>query len=148
MAHHILTPHHYNWPVVRLGHARGDDRGKAECMGDLPSDVERSKRADNQADARALTFESEIPIPTSAGELAYSTGTSNPNSEHPSGFTHILPPTLQAAGQTPRFPVKEPNMATPTPNHYWRLLNDSGFTPPAPNPRHHVVSTEAFLGLT
>ncbi|RZR87688.1 hypothetical protein BHM03_00015133 [Ensete ventricosum] len=39
-------------------------------------------------------------------------------------------------------------MAAPTPNHYWKLLNDPGFTPPAPNPGPPVVSTEAFLDLT
>ncbi|RRT79593.1 hypothetical protein B296_00005178 [Ensete ventricosum] len=88
MAHHILAPHHCtNWPAVQLGHARGDDRGKVERTGDLPSgkihgaDAEQSSRADDRADARALTSEgrsqpeSEIPISTYAGELAYSVGT-------------------------------------------------------------------------
>ncbi|RWW62596.1 hypothetical protein BHE74_00030268 [Ensete ventricosum] len=74
--------------------------------------------------------------------------TSNPNSEHPDGFTHNLPPTLQAAGQTPRFPAEEASTVVPTPNRYWRFLNDPGFTPLAPNPRPPAVSTEAFLGLT
>ncbi|RZS13818.1 hypothetical protein BHM03_00045434 [Ensete ventricosum] len=81
--------------------------------------------------------------------------TINPNSEHPGGFTHILPPTLQAVGQTPCFPAEEASMVPPTPNHYWRLLNNPGLTPPAlgltPPPSNlgpPVVTTEAFLGLT
>ncbi|RWW00655.1 hypothetical protein GW17_00036371 [Ensete ventricosum] len=74
MAHHILAPHHCtNWPAVQLDHARGDGRGKVERTGNLPSD--------DRADARALTSEgrsqpeSEIPISTYAGKLAYSVGT-------------------------------------------------------------------------
>ncbi|RZS02673.1 hypothetical protein BHM03_00032752 [Ensete ventricosum] len=74
--------------------------------------------------------------------------TSNSNSEHLDRFTHILPPTLQAVGQTPRFPAEEPNTVAPTPNRYWRLLNDLGFTPPAPNPGPPAVLTKVFLGLT
>ncbi|RRT50906.1 hypothetical protein B296_00041224 [Ensete ventricosum] len=39
MTHHILTPHHCtNELVIRFSHARGDDRGKAERIGDLLSD--------------------------------------------------------------------------------------------------------------
>ncbi|RWW44403.1 hypothetical protein BHE74_00049853 [Ensete ventricosum] len=40
----------------------------------------------------------------------------------------------------------------PTPNRYWRLLNDPapapGLTPPPPNLGPPIVTTEAFLGLT
>ncbi|RRT78797.1 hypothetical protein B296_00026535 [Ensete ventricosum] len=74
--------------------------------------------------------------------------TSNLNSEHPGGFTHILPPTLQSTGQTPHFPTEELNTVAPTPNRYWRLFDDPRFTPPAPNPGPPALSTEAFLGLT
>ncbi|RWW11398.1 hypothetical protein GW17_00024990 [Ensete ventricosum] len=79
---------------------------------------------------------------------------SNPNSKHPSGFTHVLPSTLQPVGQTPHFLVKEASTVPPTPNRYWRLFNDLGLTPPAPglippppNLGPPIVTTEAFLGL-
>ncbi|RWW49985.1 hypothetical protein BHE74_00043791 [Ensete ventricosum] len=35
-----------------------------------------------------------------------------------------------------------------TPNHFWRMLTDPGFPPPASNPAPFVVTAEAFLGLT
>ncbi|RWW24040.1 hypothetical protein GW17_00011678 [Ensete ventricosum] len=126
---------------------------------------------------------SGIQIPTDIGELAYSVEnrlgrhlsstpegstiflaleggpisqdhpTSNPNSEHPGGFTHVLPSTLQPVGQTPRFLTQEVSMVPPTPNHYWRLFNDPGLTPPAPgltppppNLGPPIVTTKAFLG--
>ncbi|RWW81318.1 hypothetical protein BHE74_00010297 [Ensete ventricosum] len=124
---------------------------------------------------------SEIQIPTDVSELAYSAEnrsgrhlsstpegstiflalegepmsqecpTSNPNSERPGGFTHVLPSTLQP----PRFPTEEASTVPPTPNRYWRLFNDPGLTPPAPgltplplNLEPPIVTTEAFLGLT
>ncbi|RRT85928.1 hypothetical protein B296_00000369 [Ensete ventricosum] len=50
--------------------------------------------------------------------------------------------------QAPRFSAEEPNVAAPTPSRYWRLFNDPGFTPPAPNTQPPAISTEAFLSLT
>ncbi|RZR83740.1 hypothetical protein BHM03_00010469 [Ensete ventricosum] len=80
--------------------------------------------------------------------------TSNPNSEHPGGSTHVLPSTLQPADQAPCFPEEEASTVLPTPNRYWRLFNDPRLTPPdlglTPPPRSlgpPVVTAEAFLGL-
>ncbi|RWW80984.1 hypothetical protein BHE74_00010648 [Ensete ventricosum] len=73
--------------------------------------------------------------------------TSNPNSEHPDGSTHVLPSTLQPADQAPCFPVEEASTMLPTPNRYWRLFNDPGLTPPPPSLGPPVVTAEAFLGL-
>ncbi|RRT54637.1 hypothetical protein B296_00025496 [Ensete ventricosum] len=42
--------------------------------------------------------------------------TSNPNSEHLGGSTHVLPATMQSAGQAPRFPVEEASTMLHTPN--------------------------------
>ncbi|RRT58375.1 hypothetical protein B296_00038442 [Ensete ventricosum] len=134
---------------------------------------------------RRLQPRSEIQIPIDVGELAYTTEnrsdrhinstpegsttflvleggsmsqerpTSNPNSEHPGGFIHVLPSTLQPAELTPHFPVEEANAVPPIRNRYWRLFNDPGLTPPAPgltppppNLMPPVMTTEAFLGFT
>ncbi|RZS02658.1 hypothetical protein BHM03_00032726 [Ensete ventricosum] len=126
---------------------------------------------------RRLQSKSKVQIPTDVGELAYSDEnrsgqhlssipessiifltleggpmsqerpTSNPNSEHPGGSTHVLPSTLQPVGQAPRFPAEELSTVLPTPNHYWRLFNDPGLTPPPPSVGPPVVTVEAFLGL-
>ncbi|RWV86103.1 hypothetical protein GW17_00052040 [Ensete ventricosum] len=81
--------------------------------------------------------------------------TSNPNSEHPGGSTHVLPATMQSAGQAPRFPAEEASTMLHIPNRYWRLFNDPRLTPPdlelSPTPSGlgpPVVTTEAFIGLT
>ncbi|RWW02705.1 hypothetical protein GW17_00034192 [Ensete ventricosum] len=81
--------------------------------------------------------------------------TSNPNTEHPGGSTHVFPSTLQSVGQAPRVPAKEASTVLPTPNRYWRLFNDPGLAPPnpglspiTPGLEPTVVTTEAFLGLT
>ncbi|RZR92909.1 hypothetical protein BHM03_00021296 [Ensete ventricosum] len=81
--------------------------------------------------------------------------TSNPNTEHPGGSTHVFPSTLQPVGQAPRVPAEEASTILPTPNRYWRLFNDPGLAPPDPglSPITRglgppVVTTEAFLGLT
>ncbi|RZS07661.1 hypothetical protein BHM03_00038532 [Ensete ventricosum] len=42
----------------------------------------------------------------------------------------------------------EVTAAAPTPNHFWRMMNDPGFPSPASNPASFVVTAEAFLGLT
>ncbi|RZR85484.1 hypothetical protein BHM03_00012486 [Ensete ventricosum] len=39
-------------------------------------------------------------------------------------------------------------MVAPTPNRYWRLFNNPGFTPPALNPGPPAVSAEVFLSFT
>ncbi|RZR99086.1 hypothetical protein BHM03_00028557, partial [Ensete ventricosum] len=36
----------------------------------------------------------------------------------------------------------------PTPNRFWRMMTDLGFTSPASNPAPFMVTAEAFLGLT
>ncbi|RWV94825.1 hypothetical protein GW17_00042601 [Ensete ventricosum] len=69
------------------------------------------------------------------------------NLEHPGGSTHITSPTLQTRGPSSTLPTKEVNGSAPTPNRYWRLFNDPGFSPPKVNPRQPVVMTKAFLGL-
>ncbi|RWW65703.1 hypothetical protein BHE74_00026979 [Ensete ventricosum] len=56
--------------------------------------------------------------------------TSNPNSEHPGGSTHVFLSTLQSVGQAPRFPTEEASTILPTPNRYWRLFNDPRLIPP------------------
>ncbi|RRT73344.1 hypothetical protein B296_00006511 [Ensete ventricosum] len=45
-------------------------------------------------------------------------------------------------------PIEEVTAAAPTPNHFWRMMTDPGFSSPASNPAPFVVTTEAFLGLT
>ncbi|RRT77098.1 hypothetical protein B296_00026196 [Ensete ventricosum] len=58
--------------------------------------------------------------------------TSNPNTEHPGGSTHVFPSTLQPVGQAPHVPTEEASTILPTPNRYWRLFNDPGLAPPDP----------------
>ncbi|RZR81464.1 hypothetical protein BHM03_00007692 [Ensete ventricosum] len=58
--------------------------------------------------------------------------TSNPNTEHPGGSTHVFPSTLQLVGQAPRVPAEEASMILPTSNRYWRLFNDPWLAPPDP----------------
>ncbi|RRT46092.1 hypothetical protein B296_00021815 [Ensete ventricosum] len=81
--------------------------------------------------------------------------TSNPNSKHPGGSTHVFPSTLQSVGQAPRFPAEEASTILPTPNCYWRLFNDPrlispdlGLSPTPPGLGPPVVTAEVFLGLT
>ncbi|RZS00501.1 hypothetical protein BHM03_00030207 [Ensete ventricosum] len=81
--------------------------------------------------------------------------TSNTNTEHLGGSTHVFPSTLQPVGQAPHVPTEEASTILPTPNRYWRLFNDPGLAPPDPglSPITSglgplVVTTEAFLGLT
>ncbi|RWW77842.1 hypothetical protein BHE74_00013957 [Ensete ventricosum] len=57
-------------------------------------------------------------------------------------------PRAMPLRQAPRFSVEEPNVVAPTPSRYWRLFNDPGFTPPAPNTGPPAILTEAFLSLT
>ncbi|RWV84933.1 hypothetical protein GW17_00053315 [Ensete ventricosum] len=45
-------------------------------------------------------------------------------------------------------PTEEAAAAVPTPNHFWRMMTDPGFSSPASNPAPFVVTAEAFLGLT
>ncbi|RZS18091.1 hypothetical protein BHM03_00050315 [Ensete ventricosum] len=45
-------------------------------------------------------------------------------------------------------PTEEATAAVPTPNHFWRMMTDSGFPSPASNPAPFVVMAEAFLSLT
>ncbi|RRT51411.1 hypothetical protein B296_00043190 [Ensete ventricosum] len=40
--------------------------------------------------------------------------------------------------------AKEVTTAGSTPNHFWRMITDSGFPPPASNPAPFVVTAEAF----
>ncbi|RZR88775.1 hypothetical protein BHM03_00016406 [Ensete ventricosum] len=56
---------------------------------------------------------------------------------------HPYPPADLANWRTnPRFPAEEANATRPTPSRYWRLFNDPGFTPPAPNPEPLVMLAE------
>ncbi|RWW50633.1 hypothetical protein BHE74_00043098 [Ensete ventricosum] len=48
----------------------------------------------------------------------------NPNLEHLGDQAHISLPTLQATGLSSFLLVEETSMPAPTPNRYWRLLND------------------------
>ncbi|RZS07727.1 hypothetical protein BHM03_00038605 [Ensete ventricosum] len=59
---------------------------------------------------------------------------SSANVERPSEETHMPPPTLDV-GRPSSFPLsEEANPSAPTLNRYWRLFNDSGFSPPMVNP--------------
>ncbi|RWW69170.1 hypothetical protein BHE74_00023256 [Ensete ventricosum] len=124
--------------LTRVGDPNSDRRGRI-CILDW-NQVGLTPQHDPKSSTTFLALEE--------GLMSQERPTSNPNSEHPGGFTHILPLTLQAVGQTPHFPAEEPNTVVPTPNCYWRLLNDPRFTPPAPNRGPPAVSTEAFLDLT
>ncbi|RRT65829.1 hypothetical protein B296_00040169 [Ensete ventricosum] len=72
----------------------------------------------------------------------------NPNLEHLDGQAHISLPTLQAWGSNLLLPAEETSSLVPTPNRYWRLLNDPGLSPPTTNPGPPPVSGEAFFYLT
>ncbi|RRT42206.1 hypothetical protein B296_00039442 [Ensete ventricosum] len=61
---------------------------------------------------------STIFLALEGGLMSQDRPTSNPNSEHPGGFTHVLPSTLQQVRQTPRFLTQEASKVSPTPNHY------------------------------
>ncbi|RRT67633.1 hypothetical protein B296_00004888 [Ensete ventricosum] len=70
---------------------------------------------------------------------------SSANVERPSEETHMPPPTLDV-GRPSSFPLsEEANPSTPTLNHYWRLFNDSGFSPPMVNPRTPVLKPSSQL---
>ncbi|RWV91577.1 hypothetical protein BHE74_00045008 [Ensete ventricosum] len=58
------------------------------------------------------------------------------------------PTTLDVRGPSSFALSGEANMSAPTPNHYWRLFNDQGFSPPTVNLGPPVITTEAFLSLT
>ncbi|RZS27137.1 hypothetical protein BHM03_00060566 [Ensete ventricosum] len=60
---------------------------------------------------------------------------SNTNAEHRTEPNH--PPQM-----------KEVTTSVPTPNHFWRMMTDPGFSPPVANPASSIVTVEAFLGLT
>ncbi|RWW62285.1 hypothetical protein BHE74_00030602 [Ensete ventricosum] len=60
---------------------------------------------------------------------------SNGNAEH-----------LRESNPFPR--VKEVIASAPTPNRYWRMLTDLGFSPPVVNLGLPIVTTKAFLDLT
>ncbi|RRT39258.1 hypothetical protein B296_00058353, partial [Ensete ventricosum] len=45
-------------------------------------------------------------------------------------------------------PTEEVTATAPTPNRFWRMMTDPGFSSPVNNPAPFVVTTEAFLGLT
>ncbi|RWW02098.1 hypothetical protein GW17_00034827 [Ensete ventricosum] len=45
-------------------------------------------------------------------------------------------------------PTEEVTAVASTPNHFWRMMTDPGFSSPACNPALFVVTTEAFLDLT
>ncbi|RZS04336.1 hypothetical protein BHM03_00034660 [Ensete ventricosum] len=44
--------------------------------------------------------------------------------------------------------IEEVIASAPTPNRYWRMLIDPGFSPLVANPGPPIVMVEAFLGLT
>ncbi|RRT46911.1 hypothetical protein B296_00033752 [Ensete ventricosum] len=44
--------------------------------------------------------------------------------------------------------AKEVTTSGPTPNRFWRMMTDPGFSPPVSNPSPFFVMAEAFLGLT
>ncbi|RRT59478.1 hypothetical protein B296_00045781 [Ensete ventricosum] len=65
----------------------------------------------------------------------------------------VLPVTQPTSGGALQPPLSlsslgDGNLPSHTPGRYWSLLNDLGLTPPPPNPRTPVVTTEAFQGLT
>ncbi|RRT68223.1 hypothetical protein B296_00038482 [Ensete ventricosum] len=60
---------------------------------------------------------------------------SNGNAEH-----------LRESNSFPR--TKELIASAPTPNRYWRMLTDLGFSPPVVNLGPPIVTTKAFLDLT
>ncbi|RWV79978.1 hypothetical protein GW17_00058815 [Ensete ventricosum] len=133
MVHHILVPYHYTSKlVIRLGHARGDDRGKAECQADTsarPQKVQQHFGARRRADvARMPNKKPKLGAPWQIHP--------HPSTNHTSGWTNSL------------LSHGEASIVPPTPNHYWRLLNDPRLTPPAPNLGPPAMSIEAFLGLT
>ncbi|RZS25634.1 hypothetical protein BHM03_00058859 [Ensete ventricosum] len=81
--------------------------------------------------------------------------TSNPNTEHPGGSIHVFPSTLQTVGKAPCVPTEEASTMLPTPNRYWRLVNNPGLAPLDPGLSPITsglgppgVTTEVFLGLT
>ncbi|RWW49987.1 hypothetical protein BHE74_00043799 [Ensete ventricosum] len=123
----------------------------------IPTDVGELAYSDENRSSRHLssTPESSITFLTlEGGPMSQERPTSNPNSEHPGGSTHVLPSTLQSVCQAPRFLAEEASTVLPTPNRYWRLFNDPrltppdpGLTPPPPSLGPPVVTTEAFLGL-
>ncbi|RRT78009.1 hypothetical protein B296_00012576 [Ensete ventricosum] len=107
------------------------------------------------SEARHLssTHESSITfLALEGGSMSQERPTSNPNSEHLGGSTHVFPSTLQPVSQAPCFPTEEASTILPTPNCYWRLFNDLGLTPPdpglSPTPLGlgpPVMTAEAFL---
>ncbi|RWW64132.1 hypothetical protein BHE74_00028651 [Ensete ventricosum] len=44
--------------------------------------------------------------------------------------------------------TKKVTMSVPTSNRFWRMMTDSGFSPPVANPTPSVIIAEAFLDLT
>ncbi|RWW32417.1 hypothetical protein GW17_00002920 [Ensete ventricosum] len=72
----------------------------------------------------------------------------NPNLEHLGGQAHILLPTLQTGGPNPLLPTNQTSTPVPTPNGYWRLLNDPGFSPLTANLEPLPISAKAFFDLT
>ncbi|RWV80919.1 hypothetical protein BHE74_00043396 [Ensete ventricosum] len=74
----------------------------------------------------------------------------NLNLEHLGDHTHLPLPTLHIAGPSLHLPVEETSALMPTPNRYWRLLNDpgTGISTLIANHGPPHVSVEAFLGFT
>ncbi|RZR71603.1 hypothetical protein BHM03_00006002 [Ensete ventricosum] len=122
------------------------------------TDVAGLAHSDKNRSSRHLTstLESSITFLTlEGGPMSQERPTSNPNTEHPGGSIHVFPSTLQPVGQAPRVPAEEASTMLPTPNRYWRLLNDPGLAPPDPRLSPITsglgpsgVTTEAFLNLT
>ncbi|RWW12048.1 hypothetical protein GW17_00024303 [Ensete ventricosum] len=44
--------------------------------------------------------------------------------------------------------TEEVTTSMPTPNHFWRMMIDPGFSSSVANPAPSIVTAEAFLGLT
>ncbi|RRT78448.1 hypothetical protein B296_00003892 [Ensete ventricosum] len=94
------------------------------------------------------------PIPLtncSTVRLDHAQGDGRSKTEHANDFLPDSPTSSHRPYKRSEqfgFPAEEPNTVAHTPNRYWRLLNDLGFTPPAPNPGPPAVLTKVFLGLT
>ncbi|RWV98764.1 hypothetical protein GW17_00038367, partial [Ensete ventricosum] len=98
----------------------------------IPTDVGGLAHSDENRSSRHLSSTPESSVTFLAlegGPMSQERPTSNPNTKHPGGSTHVFPSTLQPVGQAPRVPAEEASMILPTPNHYWRLFNDPGLAP-------------------
>ncbi|RRT33580.1 hypothetical protein B296_00049891 [Ensete ventricosum] len=64
--------------------------------------------------------------------------------EHPSGNSNVEHRT--DPNHLPQ--AEEVTTSGPTPNRFWRMMTNPGFSPPVSSPASFVVTAKTFLGLT